>query len=94
LEADRRLGFFGAEDTFDALQQSLSEMNGLQSADFVTYLYPGSEQVETATHELFAALRKLDAAGVELILTPAFPRQGFGIAYMDRLERAAESEEK
>ena len=94
LEADRRLGFFGAEDTFDALQKSLSEMNGLQSADFVTYLYPGSEQVETATHELFAALRKLVAAGVELILTPAFPRQGFGIAYMDRLERAAESEEK
>ncbi|MGI6091173.1 MAG: L-threonylcarbamoyladenylate synthase [Saccharofermentanales bacterium] len=93
-EADKRLGFFGAEDTFDALRRRMSEVEGLPAVDIVTYLYPGSEQVETATHELFAALREFDAAGVELILTPAFPRREFGIAYMDRLERAAESEEK
>lgn len=93
-ETDKRLGFFGAEDTFDALRRRMSEMKGLPAVNIVTYLYPGSEQVETATHELFAAFRELDAAGVELILTPAFPRREFGIAYMDRLERAAESEEK
>jgi L-threonylcarbamoyladenylate synthase len=38
---------------------------------------------------LFAALRALDACGVEVILVEAVPEEGIGVAVMDRLRRAA-----
>jgi L-threonylcarbamoyladenylate synthase len=38
---------------------------------------------------LFAGLRKLDAAGVELILCPLPPAEGLGLAIRDRLLKAA-----
>jgi L-threonylcarbamoyladenylate synthase len=40
--------------------------------------------------QLFAALRRLDAAGVETIVAPTFGERGLGAAILDRLTRAAE----
>ncbi len=40
--------------------------------------------------QLFAALRELDAAGVDVILVRAVEQQGVGLAIWDRLVRAAE----
>jgi len=42
-----------------------------------------------AARNLFAAMRRLDAAGAELLLAERMPERGFGIAINDRLERAA-----
>jgi L-threonylcarbamoyladenylate synthase len=42
---------------------------------------------------LFAALRDLDAAGCDSIYTRALGRSGFGLAILDRLTRAAHSNE-
>jgi L-threonylcarbamoyladenylate synthase len=40
---------------------------------------------------LYAALRELDAAGVDVILVRGFPEgSGLGVAIRDRLRRAAE----
>jgi L-threonylcarbamoyladenylate synthase len=39
---------------------------------------------------LFAALRQLDAAGVEVIVARSFPGHGLGLAINDRLRRAAQ----
>jgi L-threonylcarbamoyladenylate synthase len=44
---------------------------------------------ETAAARLFAALRRLDAAGLELILAEPCDESGLGHAIMDRLRRAA-----
>jgi L-threonylcarbamoyladenylate synthase len=44
---------------------------------------------ETAAARLFAALRRLDAAGVELILAEPCDEAGLGHAIMDRLRRAS-----
>lgn len=38
---------------------------------------------------LFAGLRELDAAGVEVIVCPLPPEQGLGLAIRDRLEKAS-----
>jgi len=43
-------------------------------------------------HRLFAGLRQLDAAGVELILCPLPPAEGLGIAIQDRLLKAAKTQ--
>jgi L-threonylcarbamoyladenylate synthase len=45
---------------------------------------------ETAAANLFAALRRLDAAGLDLILAEPCEETGLGHAIMDRLRRAAE----
>jgi L-threonylcarbamoyladenylate synthase len=44
---------------------------------------------ETAASRLFAALRRLDAAGLDLILAEPCDEAGLGHAIMDRLRRAA-----
>jgi L-threonylcarbamoyladenylate synthase len=45
---------------------------------------------ETAAASLFAALRRLDAAGLDLIVAEPCEETGLGHAIMDRLRRAAE----
>jgi L-threonylcarbamoyladenylate synthase len=42
-----------------------------------------------AASEFFAALRRLDAAGVRLIYAQTVPESGLGLAIMDRLRRAS-----
>lgn len=44
-----------------------------------------------AAAKFFAALRRLDAAGLELIVAEPFPEQGLGRALNDRLRRAEHS---
>ena len=45
--------------------------------------------IETAAARLFAALRRLDAMGLDRILAEPCPETGLGHAIMDRLRRAA-----
>ncbi|MDA3961585.1 MAG: L-threonylcarbamoyladenylate synthase [Planctomycetota bacterium] len=48
-----------------------------------------SGDLHEAARNLFAALRRLDAAGVTRIVAEAVPAQGLGLAINDRLRRAA-----
>ncbi len=47
------------------------------------------DTLEQVAQRLYAGLRALDSAGVEVILTLAIPRTGLGEAIADRLQRAA-----
>jgi len=89
-----KVGFFGSETSFGLLKKKISALrNGLPLLkNMVTYLYPGSGDDKIATHELFSAFRALDKVGVDTIIAEEFPRQNYGVAYMNRLERAAERE--
>ncbi len=51
-------------------------------------LSPAGDLREAAAN-LFAAMRRLDAAGVDLILAETAPEQGLGRAINDRLRRAS-----
>ena len=42
-----------------------------------------------AARHLFAAMRRLDKSGADLIIAERMPEHGFGIAINDRLERAS-----
>jgi L-threonylcarbamoyladenylate synthase len=65
--------------------------NSLASADrefaLVERLSESGDE-ETIARNLFAALRRLDAMHLDLILIDAVPRTGLGRAIMDRLDRA------
>lgn len=56
--------------------------------DFVEILSPEGD-LQTAAANFFAALRRLDAAGVFLIIAEPVPEEGLGRALNDRLRRAA-----
>ncbi|MGJ8698166.1 MAG: L-threonylcarbamoyladenylate synthase [Verrucomicrobiaceae bacterium] len=55
----------------------------------VETLSPGKGKLSEASVRLFYCLRKLDAAGVDLIVAEAVSNTGVGVAIMDRLKRAA-----
>jgi L-threonylcarbamoyladenylate synthase len=63
----------------------------LDVSDFaaVEVLSANRNLIEAATH-FFAALRRLDAAGVDQIIAESFPDEGLGRALNDRLRRAAQ----
>jgi L-threonylcarbamoyladenylate synthase len=48
-----------------------------------------ARQPEAVARRLFAAMRALDAAGVDVIVARPFPPVGLGVALQDRLRRAA-----
>jgi L-threonylcarbamoyladenylate synthase len=54
----------------------------------VELLSPAQDLREAAAR-LFAALRRLDEAGLDLILAEKVPEEGLGIAIMDRLRKAS-----
>ena len=45
--------------------------------------------LETVSHKLFAVLRQLDEAGIDLMFSEVLPAEGLGLAIMNRLSRAA-----
>ncbi len=49
----------------------------------------GRKDPGAAASLLFAALRQMDAAGVEVILAEGIPEEGLGLAVMNRLRKAA-----
>ena len=44
--------------------------------------------MEAAAKGLFAGLRALDEAAIDVILVSTFPEEGLGVAYMNRLKKA------
>ncbi len=62
----------------------------LATLNYPTVIVGSLTDLEQVAHNLFAALRRLDGFGVEIILARAYPQHGIGQAIMDRLLRAAE----
>ncbi|GGI66668.1 L-threonylcarbamoyladenylate synthase [Enterococcus alcedinis] len=56
----------------------------------MTAIYPLTDETVTAAAKgLFAGLRALDEEQVDLIFAPVFSETGLGVAYMNRLKKAA-----
>jgi L-threonylcarbamoyladenylate synthase len=67
---------------------SVSE-DGLKDPPLRVVELGSSQNLESVAANLYAALRELDASGVDIILVHAFPAEGLGLALQDRLRRAA-----
>ncbi|GGC79011.1 L-threonylcarbamoyladenylate synthase [Enterococcus wangshanyuanii] len=75
---NRRVGLFADEQIVAETKERVSE----------TFSF-GQNSVESATKLLFAGLRTLDEKQIDVILAQAFPETELGIAYMNRLKKAA-----
>lgn len=76
----RRVGIMLVDEDFAALEDMPLHVEPLG---------PASDTSEAA-QRLFAALRSLDAQGVDVIYARSLSREGLGLAVWDRLVRAAE----
>ncbi|GIW05831.1 MAG: threonylcarbamoyl-AMP synthase [Dehalococcoidia bacterium] len=68
----------------------LADEDGPVPAGLVVERLGSRADLQAIAHHLFAALRRLDRAGVETIVAPTFGERGLGAALLDRLTRAAE----
>lgn len=69
---------------------ALREVNVSSPFKHVELLSPKGDLREAAAN-LFAAIRRLDALTLDLILAEPVPEDGLGLAIMDRLRRASET---
>ena len=65
---------------------SLMEATGWAHVEIMS---PGKGKLAEGAVRLFYCLRKLDAAGVDVIISESVSETGIGVAMMDRLRRAA-----
>lgn len=77
---DRRIGLLVSEELSKALTEA--------KADNIEILSPRNKPL-VAAHKLFSALRKLDAAGIDVIVAEGFEEKEIGHALMNRLRKAA-----
>ena len=89
LDETTPVGLFISNDIASHIRAMFS--NKLQDIKF--YEFGGTDDVYAASHSLFDGLRTLDEEGCHVIYAPAFPEEEMGIAYMNRLNKAA-SEKK
>lgn len=67
-----------------AFDEHLSAYAGMDVLSIGSLNHP-----ETVSHKLFAVLRELDEAGIDLMFSEILPAEGLGLAIMNRLSRAA-----
>lgn len=84
----RELGSARAQVAGPAGLLTLSPVAGMQHFEIVEVLSPTGDLSEAAAN-FFAALRRLDAAGLTMLFATSFPQVGLGRALNDRLRRAA-----
>jgi len=71
-----------------ATDASVAYWNQNEDADVVLSVGPADTLVQVAQH-LYAVLRQFDEEKVQFIVSETFPRDGLGMAVMNRLEKAA-----
>lgn len=85
LSGNTPIGLFVGEEIAEELKTLFAHRN----ESIIYYIYGETEDIEAASHHLFDGLRTLDEIHVQVIVAPAFPEKGLGIAYMNRLFKAA-----
>ncbi|MBR5974628.1 MAG: threonylcarbamoyl-AMP synthase [Clostridiales bacterium] len=85
LDGRTPLGLLVGEEIAEHLRVLFAD----KEEQILYYIYGATESVEEASQHLFDGLRTLDEKGAKLIAAPAFPEDGLGIAYMNRLNKAA-----
>jgi L-threonylcarbamoyladenylate synthase len=88
VAAGSRVGILAPEEDLLALAPRLAAAATVGRV--VTVRYGSRENLAQAAHDLFRALRAIDAAEVDLILAVASEDDELGVAIVDRLTRAAE----
>lgn len=89
-QTEPEFGLYLCQDTLAEFLQlaELAHQADLPS-DLALEIYAEHPDAQAASHHLFNALRSFDRRGMRLILAEGLPLQGHGLAYMNRLDKAA-----
>ena len=90
----RKIGLYLCQATYDLLPAVYRRSSGPQGQkswplDIVVQVYAENPAPRQASHHLFDALRSFDRDQVDLIIAEGLPANGAGVAYMNRLRKAA-----
>lgn len=80
------MGVFASHEVCEALRKRFAEE---AQGQVVYYEFGSEDDVFSAGQKLYDALRSLDDSGSDRIFAPGFGSEGYGVAYMNRLEKAA-----
>ena len=78
-EQGEKVAVMATDDVLEAVKSTMSESYSLGEKDSVADM----------NHHLFNALRSLDHTDATIILAQASVKEGAGLAYMNRLEKAS-----
>lgn len=83
-------GLYLCRETLDIFLQLINHPPGTGwPVNLALEIFAEHPDPEQASHHLFNALRSFDRRGIRLILAEGLPLQGRGLAYMNRLSKAA-----
>ncbi len=82
-----KIGLYLCQATYDHLPAHCHAGEG--PLDLTVQIYAESPAPRQASHHLFDALRSFDREAVDLIIAEGLPTSGAGVAYMNRLRKAA-----
>jgi len=80
-----KIGVYSNDKVIEALRE--------QRIVFEPISYGNTTDVKAAAYGLFAAFRRADEKGLQILIVEAFREEGIGKAYMNRLNKAASSVE-
>lgn len=82
-ESRGRIGLFACSELLAAFRPRPGD------PELLTQIYAEHPDAKAAGERLYAALRTLDEAGVDEVYAESLPETGVGVAYMNRLRKAA-----
>lgn len=81
--AGKKIALLCMQETYDTLKAKIK-----QQPDFL-YIFGSQKKPGEAASHLFAGLRLCDQQGMDIILAEGMPSEGIGLAFMNRLQKAA-----
>jgi len=89
-QAEPRFGLYLCRETLVAFLQLVDLVHQADlPSGLALEIYAEHPDPQAASHHLFNALRSFDRRGMRLIVAEGLPLQGHGLAYMNRLVKAA-----
>ncbi|MBE3576617.1 MAG: threonylcarbamoyl-AMP synthase [Limnochordales bacterium] len=90
LRQGNRIGLVVSEETARTIREALPQLEAALAAGTAYLGVAGRrDRPEEYAHALFDLLRRIDAAGVDVVLMEGVPAAGIGLAVANRLRRAA-----
>lgn len=101
ISGNIRIGLFSSRKTREmirldnitsvnfAASTDVKDLNYSDKLEIIFFDYASEPRADAAASELFLALREFDEIDVDMIIAEALPEEGMGLAYMNRLTKAA-----
>lgn len=89
LKQNIKVGLYCSKEFCDKLITIFDSSDDIKISDVHIICFGHEDDAKSASKGLFAALREMDDVGALVVFAQTFPVKGLGVAYMNRLLKAA-----